>query len=158
MLNVWDCSGSLYKYDPTTNQTSVLLSNLFVASGVAVSYSGSFVLVGESKAHRIQRFWLAGPKANTSEIFLQLPGRPENIKRNSRNEFWIAVNYPFGSPPPPRPPVLPLGLRVNEEGEILEVVPLVDEFGTEPVSDVQEFNATLYASSLHVSYTNIFKV
>lgn len=157
MLKSTDCSGSLYKYDPTTNQTSVLLSNLAVAAGVAVSNNGSFVLVSESKAHRIQRFWLTGTKANTSEIFLQLPGRPENIKRNSQNEFWVAMNYNFGSPPPPRPPVLPLGLRVNELGKILEVVPLVEEFGTESVSEIQEFNGTLYASSLHVSYTNIFK-
>lgn len=67
------------------------------------------------------------------------------------------MNYNFGSPPPPRPPVLPLGLRVNELGKILEVVPLVEEFGTESVSEIQEFNGTLYASSLHVSYTNIFK-
>ncbi|KAG4390043.1 hypothetical protein GLYMA_06G208000v4 [Glycine max] len=158
LKNTDDYSGNLYKYDPSTNQTSLLLSNLAVAAGVAVSGNGSFVLVSECNAHRIRRFWLAGPKANTSEVFLQLPGRPENIKRNSKNEFWVAMNYPFGTPPPPRPPVLPLGLRVNEDGEVLEAVPLVDEFGTESVSEIQEFNGTLYASSLHVSYANIFKV
>ncbi|KAK7411284.1 hypothetical protein VNO78_02717 [Psophocarpus tetragonolobus] len=38
-------------------------------------------------ANRIHEFWLAGPKA-----FLQLPGRPEKIKRNSKNEFWVAMS------------------------------------------------------------------
>uniref|UniRef100_A0A0R0K8U5 Strictosidine synthase conserved region domain-containing protein n=1 Tax=Glycine max TaxID=3847 RepID=A0A0R0K8U5_SOYBN len=149
LLKNTDYSGNLYKYDPTTDQTSLLLSNL----AVAVSDNGSFVLVSELNSHRIRRFWLAGPKANIS-VLLQIPGRPENIKRNSKNEFWVAMNYPFGSPLPPKPPVLPLGLRVNED----EAVPLVDEFGTESVSEIQEFNGTLYASSLHVSYANIFKV
>lgn len=153
LLKNTDYSGNLYKYDPTTDQTSLLLSNL----AVAVSDNGSFVLVSELNSHRIRRFWLAGPKANIS-VLLQIPGRPENIKRNSKNEFWVAMNYPFGSPQPPKPPVLPLGLRVNEDGEVLEAVPLVDEFGTESVSEIQEFNGTLYASSLHVSYANIFKV
>ncbi|KAG5049502.1 hypothetical protein JHK85_010605 [Glycine max] len=111
LLKNTDYSGNLYKYDPTTDQTSLLLSNL----AVAVSDNGSFVLVSELNSHRIRRFWLAGPKANIS-VLLQIPGRPENIKRNSKNEFWVAMNYPFGSPQPPKPPVLPLGLRVNEDG------------------------------------------
>ncbi|TKY73259.1 STRICTOSIDINE SYNTHASE 10 [Spatholobus suberectus] len=87
LLKSTDYSGTLHKYDPITNQTSLLLSNLAVAAGVAASKNGSFVLVSECMAHRIWRFWLAGPKANTSETFLQLPGRPQNIKRNSKNEF-----------------------------------------------------------------------
>ncbi|KAL3024755.1 hypothetical protein AAZX31_04G143100 [Glycine max] len=154
LLKNTDYSGNLYKYDPTTDQTSLLLSNL----AVAVSDNGSFVLVSELNSHRIRRFWLAGPKANIS-VLLQIPGRPENIKRNSKNEFWVAMNYPFGSPQPPKPPVLPSRTQ-SQRGwlKVLEAVPLVDEFGTESVSEIQEFNGTLYASSLHVSYAIIFKV
>lgn len=155
LLNSTDCSGKLFRYDPATNETTTLLSDLSVATGVAVSNNGSFVLVSEYLANRIQRFWLTGPKENTSDIFLELPGRPDNIKRTSGNEFWVAMNYPFGSPPPPIPPVLPLGLRVNEEGVIIQAVPLVEEFGTESVSEVQESEGKLYATSLHVSYANI---
>lgn len=156
MLNgTQDYSGRLFRYDPTTNETTLLLSDLAVAAGVAVSNNGSFVLVSEYMANRIKRFWLKGPNAYTSDIFLRLPGRPDNIKRNSANEFWVAVNYPFGSPPPPIPPVLPLGLRVNEQGLIIQAVPLVEEFSTESVSEVQESEGKLYATSLHESYANI---
>ncbi|XP_061348793.1 protein STRICTOSIDINE SYNTHASE-LIKE 12-like [Gastrolobium bilobum] len=158
LFNSTDRSGSLFSYDPTTNQISLLLSDLAVAAGVAVSNNGSFVLVSEYMGNRIQRFWLTGPNANTSDVFLQLPGRPNNIKRNSKNEFWVAMNYPFGTPPPPIPPVLPLALRVNGEGVLLEAVSLVEEFGTESVTEVQELNGTLYASSLHVSYVNMLKL
>lgn len=133
-----------------------MLSDLAVASGVAVSNNGSFILVSECTANRIQRFWLTGPNANTSDIFLQLPGRPDNIKRSSGNEFWVAVNYPFGIPPPPTPPVLPLGLRFNEDGFVLQAVSLIEEFGTETVSEVQEYGGKLYATSMDASYANIF--
>jgi len=148
-------TGSLFRHDPSTNETTLLLSNLTEAFGVAVSNDGSFVLVSEYNANRIRRFWLTGPNAYTSDIFLRLPGRPDNIRRNSMNEFWVAVNYPFGSSPPPVPPVLPLGLRVNEEGLILESVPLVEEFGTGSVSEVQESEGRLYATSLRESYASI---
>lgn len=134
----------------------MLLKDLAVASGVAVSKDGSYVLVSEFKGNRIRRLWVKGDKQNTSDTFLELPGRPDNIKRNSAGEFWVAVNSQMGPPPPPRPPVLPLAVRVNEEGYVLQVVPLVEEFGTEAASEVQEFNGTLYAASLHVSYANVF--
>lgn len=135
----------------------MLLRDLAVAPGVAVSKNGSYVLVSEFMENRIRRFWLTGDKQNTSEIFSRLPGRPDNIKRNSIGEFWVAVSEPLGPPPPPpRPPVLPLAMRINEEGHIFQAVPLVEEFGTKAASEVQEFNGTLYSASLHVSYVNDF--
>ncbi|KAJ1428131.1 Strictosidine synthase, conserved region [Sesbania bispinosa] len=155
LLNSTDHSGNLFRYDPSTEETTLLIHDLAVAAGVAVSNNGSFVLVSEHMANRIQRFWLTGPKANTADIFLELPGRPVNIKRNSMNEFWVAMNYPYGSPPPPIPPVLPLGLRVNEEGAVLQTLTLVEVFGTESVSEVQESDGKLYCSSLQVSYANV---
>lgn len=65
------------------------------------------------------------------------------------------MNYSFGPPPPPIPPVLPLGLWVNEEGVVLQIVSLVEDFGTESVIEIQELNGTLFTSSLRVSYASI---
>ncbi|KAF7806309.1 protein STRICTOSIDINE SYNTHASE-LIKE 12 [Senna tora] len=151
-----DRSGSLLKFDPNSNETTVLLKNLAVASGVAVSRDGSYVLVSEYLRNRIRRVWLKGQKQNTSETFLKVPGRPDNIKRTSNGDFWVAVSNPVSPPPPPRPPVLPLAVRVSEEGKVTQMVSLVEEFGTEAVSEVQEFNGTLYGSSIYVSYANVF--
>ncbi|XP_061365217.1 protein STRICTOSIDINE SYNTHASE-LIKE 12-like [Gastrolobium bilobum] len=156
LLSSRDSSGSLFKYDPSTNQTTVLLRGLALPSGVAVSRDGSFVLVSEFLANRIQRFWVKGPRANSSELFLLLAGRPDNIKRNSLGQFWVAVNSYLGPSPPPRPSILPVGVRVNEYGLVLQVVSLTEEYGTDAASEVQEFNGTLYSGSLHASYASVF--
>ena len=145
---IGDNSGSLLSYDPSNNQTTVLLRNLTFASGVAVSGDGSFVLVSEYFANRIRRVWLKGPKANSSDLFMLLAGRPDNIKRNSRGEFWIAVNSVLLS--------LSSGVRVTENGMVLQIVSLVEEYGLEAASEVQEYNGTLYGGSLLASYAIIF--
>ncbi|KAB1212814.1 Strictosidine synthase 1 [Morella rubra] len=174
-LALGDNSGSLYKYDPRTKEVTVLLTGLALAGGVAVSKDGTFVLVSEFLANRIRRVWLKGPKANTSEIFLQLQGAPDNIKRNSKGEFWVAVNNLYGlvndirgvilrpSPTPPislpssMPSLSPEGLRVNEEAAILQVVSLPEEYGLEEVSEVQELDGALYVGSLFASYAAIVR-
>ncbi|GAU19002.1 hypothetical protein TSUD_193400 [Trifolium subterraneum] len=156
LVNSEDNSGSLLKYDPSTNQTTVLLSNLAVPSGVAVSRDGSFVLVSEYLSNRIQRVWLKGSRANSSELFMLLAGRPDNIKRNSRGQFWISVNNFIGSPTSPRRATLPVGVRVTESGIILHIVSLASEYGAEAASEVQEYNGTFYAGSLLASYATIF--
>jgi hypothetical protein len=144
---IGDNSGSLLSYDPSNNQTTVLLRNLKFASGVAVSGDGSFVLVSEYFANTIRRVWLKGPKANSSDLFMLLAGRPDNIKRNSRGQFWIAVNSL----------TLSSGVRVTENGIVLQIVSLVEEYGLlEPASEVQEYNGTLYGGSLLASYAIIF--
>lgn len=143
---IGDNSGSLLSYDPSNNQTTVLLRNLTFASGVAVSGDGSFVLVSEYFANRIRRVWLKGPKANSSDLFMLLAGRPDNIKRNSRGQFWIAVNTV----------TLSSGVRVTENGIVLQIVSLVEEYGLEAASEVQEYNGTLYGGSLLASYAIIF--
>nr|AFK33877.1 unknown [Lotus japonicus] len=106
--------------------------------------------------NRIQRFWLKGPRANLSDTFIRLAGKPDNIKRNSRGQFWVAVNSYLGLPRRPIRRVLPSGVRISENGLVLQVVSLAQEYGTEPASEVQEFNGTLYAGSLFVSYASIF--
>ena len=45
-----------------------------------------------SLRYRIQRYWLTGDKAGTSDIFADnLPGCPDNINSNGMGVFWIAL-------------------------------------------------------------------
>jgi len=128
-------------------------------SGVAVSRDGSYVLVSEFLSNRIQRVWLKGPRANSSELFMLLTGRPNNIKRNSGGQFWISVHSVLGLgglPISPRRTALPRGVRVSENRLILQIASLAAEYGTEPASEVQEYNGKLYAGSLLASYASIF--
>ncbi|CAJ2634950.1 protein STRICTOSIDINE SYNTHASE-LIKE 12-like [Trifolium pratense] len=156
LIDSEDKSGSLLKYDPSTDQTTVLLGNLAMPSGVAVSSDGSFVLVGEYLANRIQRVWLKGPNAFSSELFMPLAGSPNNIKRNSRDQFWISVNGIFRSPIFQRNINFPTGVKVSENRIILQIVSLISEYGTESASEIQDYNGTLYSGSLQASYATIF--
>lgn len=132
-----------------------MIRGLALAAGVAVSRDGAFVLVSEYLANRIRRFWLKGPRANSSELFLQLRGRPDNIRRNSRGEFWVAVNDVLGPNPPSRPVIIPRGLRIEQNGVVSRIVSLVGELGSESVSEVHEHNGTLYSGSLHAPYVSV---
>ncbi|MED6106521.1 hypothetical protein PIB30_005514 [Stylosanthes scabra] len=156
LLNSRDSSGSLFMYDPRTNQTRELLRGLAFPAGVSTSSDGSYVLVTEFLGRRIQRFWVRGDRANTSDIFANLLGSPDNIKRSPNNQFWVAVNNFLGPPPPPIPPVSARGVRYNANGFVLQVLSLLDEYGTQAVSEVQEFNGTLYGGSLFASYAAVF--
>ena len=84
--------GRLLRYDPATRQTTVLLRDLYFANGVALSRGEDFVLVNETYRYRTRRFWLKGPKAGTSDVFLDnLPGFPDNIDGNRKGSFWLAL-------------------------------------------------------------------
>ena len=85
-------NGRFLSYDPKTKQTRVLLKDLFFANGVAVSPDQSFVLVNDTGAYRIRRYWLKGPRAGQSDIFIDnLPGFPDGISSNGRDVFWVAL-------------------------------------------------------------------
>lgn len=85
-------NGRFLAYDPKTKQTRVLLSDLFFANGVAVSPDQTFVLVNDTGAYRVRRYWLQGPKQGQSDVFIDnLPGFPDGISSNGRDTFWLAL-------------------------------------------------------------------
>lgn len=85
-------NGRFLSYDPKTRQTKVLLSDFYFANGVAVSPDQSFVLVNETGAYRVRRYWLKGDKAGQSDIFIDnLPGFPDGISANGKDMFWVAL-------------------------------------------------------------------
>ncbi|CAG7835112.1 unnamed protein product, partial [Allacma fusca] len=85
-------NGKLMKYDPKTKEITVLLNNISFANGVQLSDNEDFVLVNESPYGRTMRYYLKGPKAGTSDIFVDgLPGLPDNIRPNGRGGYYIAL-------------------------------------------------------------------
>lgn len=85
-------NGRLLRYNNVTHKTTVLLDGLYFANGVAVGPDDQYVLVAETGAYRITRFWLSGPKAGTHDIFIDnLPGFPDNISFNGADRFWVAL-------------------------------------------------------------------
>ena len=94
-LDVWDSrpTGRLLRFDPRTGRAEKVLDNLFYANGVAVSQDGSFVLVAEFLAFRIQRYWITGPHQGSHEVFIDnLPGYPDNITRTPDGTFLVGLS------------------------------------------------------------------
>lgn len=95
-------NGRLLSYDPKTKSTRTILSHLCFANGVAVSPDQSFLLVVETGKYRVHRVWLKdsalGQSENSSlksEIFIDnLPGFPDGISSNGKDEFWLALVTP----------------------------------------------------------------
>jgi len=87
--------GRLLSYDPKTKTTKTLASGLHVANGVTMGPDEAYLLVAETLAYRVKRYWLKGPKAGQIEPFIEnLPGFPDNISYNGRDGFWLALFAP----------------------------------------------------------------
>lgn len=87
--------GRLLAHDPRDGSTRLLMDGLYFANGVALSSDESFVLVSETYRYRIQRYWLRGPRAGRSDIFIDnLPGFPDGVSSNRQGTFWVAMATP----------------------------------------------------------------
>jgi sugar lactone lactonase YvrE len=76
-------------------EVSVLLDGLQFANGVALAPDGSFVVVAETAAYRLLRYWVTGPRAGESEVFADnLPGFPDNVATGTDGLFWVALGSP----------------------------------------------------------------
>ncbi len=86
-------TGSLFQRSPD-GTTTVLMDGLAFANGVALDAKEESVFVAETARYRINRYWLAGDKAGTSEVFRDnLPGFPDNMSF-SNETLWVAFASP----------------------------------------------------------------
>ncbi|XP_019225447.1 PREDICTED: protein STRICTOSIDINE SYNTHASE-LIKE 12-like [Nicotiana attenuata] len=118
-------TGRFFKYNIRTKQVTLLLSELSGPAGVALSLDGSYVLITEIIASRIRRFWLKGPKANSAEIFANLTGHPDNIKRTI--------------------------LRIDVLGNVVVSLNITAQYPNS-FSEVQEYFGRLYIGSFFLEY------
>ncbi|KAK9275839.1 hypothetical protein L1049_023112 [Liquidambar formosana] len=88
--------GQLLKYNPSSNETSILLDNLCFANGVALSGDQDYLVVCETWKFRCLKYWLKGELEGKTEIFTDnLPGGPDNINLAPDGSFWIALLQVF---------------------------------------------------------------
>ncbi|XP_020576914.1 protein STRICTOSIDINE SYNTHASE-LIKE 10-like [Phalaenopsis equestris] len=182
-----DSTGRLMQYDPTTKKTQILLSNLSFPNGIALSSDGSFLLIAETTTCRILRYWLQN---STFEVFSELPGFPDNIRRSPRGGFWVALHsrrsklvkwllslpwlkkvFFYGSY------VLPtsrihgmvmffkrmrnegaMALRLNEDGEVIEVLESLGRRKMMLISEVHEMNDSLWIGSVIMPFLWRYKI
>ncbi|MFI6957879.1 SMP-30/gluconolactonase/LRE family protein [Nocardia sp. NPDC050408] len=92
-------TGRLFRLDPS-GKLETLIDGLQFANGVVLSPDGSCVLVAETGAYRVTRYWLTGPKAGTYDRLIEnLPGFPDNMALGSDALVWMTL-------PSPRNPLL----------------------------------------------------
>ncbi|XP_055617159.1 adipocyte plasma membrane-associated protein Hemomucin isoform X2 [Toxorhynchites rutilus septentrionalis] len=108
-------SGRLFHYDRKTKKNTLLLDRLYFANGVALSPGEDFVLVSETMSSQVHRIYLKGPKAGTTDIFVDgLPGLTDNLIGDDEG-LWV-----------------PLVMAADEENpslpRLLSKVPLIRKF------------------------------
>jgi sugar lactone lactonase YvrE len=161
--------GRLLRYDFQTGKTLVLLDKLEFANGVTLGPDDSFVLVNETGAYRITRFWLSGPKAGTHDVFIDnLPGLPDNLAFNGRDRFWVALYAPRNAlldataphpfvrkmivralavlPKPVEKRAFALGLDLD--GKVIANLQDAGNGNYSPITTVREYGDWLYLGSL----------
>ncbi|RVW36000.1 Protein strictosidine synthase-like 2 [Vitis vinifera] len=165
-------SSSRYQRRKQTSNSSSPESR--VSKWSSVEQNGDFILLSETSRCRILRFWLQTSKAGTVEVFTLLPGFPDNIKRNSKGEFWVGMHsrkgklvewflsYPWIGRTLLKLP-FPHGflsffskwrktgfaVRLSEEGEVLEIFEPKNGNGwISSISEVYERDGSLWIGSV----------
>ncbi len=169
-------NGAFYSYDPKTGKTQKLIDSMYFANGVAVDPNGDFVLINETSAYRIRKYWLKGPKKGKSEILIaNLPGFNDGISRGENGIFWVALVSPRDQmldktmPKPflrkliarlpeaikPKPQNYGFVLGMDKNGKI--IYNLQDPTGKfAQISSVQQFGDSLYLGSLEYDGIGIY--
>jgi sugar lactone lactonase YvrE len=87
--------GRVFRHDPASGETTLVLDGLNFANGVAISEDQQFLLINETGSYRVLRYWLAGPDAGKTNIVIDnLPGFPDNINNGLNGKFWIGLVAP----------------------------------------------------------------
>jgi len=89
-----DGSGRVLKYNMRTREVSVILDNVNFANGIELSHDEQYLLVCETGRGRILKHHLFGPRAGESEVIENLPGLPDNIRKNDEGNFYVGIISP----------------------------------------------------------------
>ncbi|MGW1555730.1 SMP-30/gluconolactonase/LRE family protein [Streptomyces sp. NPDC002144] len=89
-------TGRLLRLVPGSERPEVLMEGLQFANGLALSADESFLVVAETGARRLTRYWLTGARAGRGEPFTEnLPGMPDNIWRAAPDgPIWVSLAGP----------------------------------------------------------------
>lgn len=84
--------GRVLRHDLQTGETLVIGDDFNFANGVTLCPDEAYLLVCETGAARIWRYWLKGPHAEGWEVFIDnLPAYPDNVRYDGQGLFWVAL-------------------------------------------------------------------
>ncbi|KAK3126780.1 hypothetical protein QOZ80_7AG0562370 [Eleusine coracana subsp. coracana] len=147
-----DSTGRILKYDPKTNQVSVLLSDVTYPNGISISADRSHLVVALTGPCQLLKFWLKGSKAGTYETFTDLPGYPDNVRPDKNGGYWVALHrekyeLPFGKDSHL------LAIRIGANGEKLQ--DMKGPKSVRPTEIVERDGGKIYLGSVELTYVSI---
>ncbi|XP_066379087.1 protein STRICTOSIDINE SYNTHASE-LIKE 10-like [Miscanthus floridulus] len=149
-----DSTGRIMKYSPRTNQVTVLQSGVTYPNGIAISEDRTHLVVALTGPCKLLRYWIRGPNANTSEIFADLPGYPDNVRPDGNGGYWVALHREKNELP------YPLGankhlvaIRIGAQGEKLQE--MTGPKNVRPTEAVERQDGKIYLGSVELSYVSI---
>ncbi|CAD6341837.1 unnamed protein product [Miscanthus lutarioriparius] len=132
MMNA-DATGRLLKYDARTKQVTVLKADLPYPNGVAVLAQGA-----QGRQH---------------ELLADLPGYPDNVRRDTRGGYWVALNQEKARLDTTAPPMKHLvGVRLGVDGTTVEELTAAKGV---TLSDVSEKDGQLWLGSVELDYVGL---
>ncbi|CAO2195426.1 unnamed protein product [Urochloa humidicola] len=156
MMNA-DATGRLLRYDAATGRVAVLRDGLPYPNGVAVSRDGAHVVVAHTVPCQAFRYAIRGAEAGRYELLADLPGYPDNVRRDGKGGYWVALNQEKQrlevSPAAAGVPVKHLvGVRLDADG--VEIEELTAAKGV-TLSDVAERKGQLWLGSVELEYVGL---
>ncbi|KAJ1281502.1 hypothetical protein BS78_04G310900 [Paspalum vaginatum] len=145
-----DATGRLMRYDARARRVTVLRSGLPYPNGVAMSADRTHVVVAHTGAGRVFRYWVRGAKAGRYERLADLPGYADNIRRDARGGYWVALNREKIDAKPPVKHLV--GVRLDAAGA--EHEDIVGPKGI-TLSDVAEKDGKLWLGSVELGYVGV---
>lgn len=179
-----DKTGKMMVYDPMKEKIQVLLDGLSFPNGLAISHDNSFILVAETSTCRILKYQLRTPSSKCFEVFAELPGFPDNIKRSPSGGYWVALHSKrrrilkwllsqpgFGELLLRIPFDVQrfgsfissfsgqaMAIRLGENGEVLEVLEGLGGRKIRFISEVEEHNGILWFGSVLNPFVGLYKL
>jgi ribose transport system permease protein len=85
-------NGRIICWNPNNNTSRTVLSKRMFPNGICMTGDNESLFFAETWAGRINRYWFDGPKKGRVECILpDMPGYPDNIRRASDGNFWVAM-------------------------------------------------------------------
>lgn len=85
-------TGAVYKYSMATQETTLLMDNIFFSNGVALGPNDDYLLVAETGRARILKYHLTGILKGQTEVFIDaLPAMPDNLYYDDEGTVWAGL-------------------------------------------------------------------